>query len=63
MEGLIQFFSTLWEQLATITIPIIEINICQFLLGVFAINIAIIVLKIIFSMHSSHTSNDKSEGD
>lgn len=56
MEGISATISLLWEQLKTVTIPIIEISAVDFMLGVFVLKILIDILRYFFGLQLGSTS-------
>ena len=56
MEGISATISLLWEQLKTVTIPIIELSAVDFLLGVFVIKIVIDILRYFLGLQLGSTS-------
>ena len=56
MEGISATIGLLWEQLKTVTIPIINLSAVDFLLGVFVIKIVIDVLRYFLGLQLGSTS-------
>lgn len=56
MEGISATIGLLWEQLKTVTLPIINLSCVDFLLGVFVIKIVIDVLRYFLGLQLGSTS-------
>lgn len=57
MEGISVLFYSIWEQLKTQTVPILEINFADFLIGLFAIKIGIDILRFFLGLQLGSTSS------
>ena len=57
MELLQTVFTSLWEGLDTLVLPILNISIRSFLLGTFCI---ILLIKLIYILLGMHSNSDKS---
>ena len=61
MELIAGVIGTVWEELKTLTLPILNISIVDFLLGVLVITIIIDILRALLGLHIHDAENRVSE--
>lgn len=54
-----ELFSSIWTDMCGLTVPLLDISIAEFLIGIFAVKVIIDILRAILALSTKGNSNDK----